>query len=91
MIRLEYRNQNINSPNDNLINKVKRNYARITYNPEETIEKRWVTKTKSQAKLEKEMERRETRNIKNMILSWQTPGIRPNITTSFNMLLTNDL
>jgi hypothetical protein len=28
------------------------------------------TKTKSQAKLEKEMKRREKRNIKNMIRSW---------------------
>ncbi len=35
--------------------------------------KRWATKTKSQAKLEQEMERKETRNIKNIIMSWQTP------------------
>ena len=64
VIRLEYRNQNIHSTHTNLSNNLKNKYARITYNPSETIEKRWVTKTKEQAKLDKEMDRRKKRNEK---------------------------
>ena len=64
VIRLEYRNQNIHSSHNNVSNNLKNKYARITYNPDEEIEKRWATKTKEQAKLDKEMERRKKRNEK---------------------------
>ena len=67
VIRLEYRNQNIHYTDTNLSNKLKSKYARITYNPNEEIGSQWVTKTKSQAKRDKEMERRKKRNEKKQI------------------------
>ena len=62
MIRLEYRNQRVNSKNHSVPENLRHKYARTTYNPDEEIENRWVTKTKEQAKRDKEMERRKKRN-----------------------------
>ena len=64
VIRLEYRNQSANSKYHSVPENLRNKYARTTYNPDEEIENRWVTKTKSQAKLDKEMERRKKRNEK---------------------------
>ena len=62
MIRLEYRNQSVNSKHHSVPENLRHKYARTTYNPNEEIENRWVTKTKEQAKRDKEIERRKKRN-----------------------------
>ena len=62
VIRLEYRNQSVNSKHHSVPENLRHKYARTTYNPNEEIENRWVTKTKEQAKRDKEMERRKKRN-----------------------------
>lgn len=64
LIRLECCNQGTNTISHNVSGNLMEKYARTTYNPDEEIENRWVTKTKSQAKRDKEMDRRKKRNEK---------------------------